>query len=87
MTFRKNFIHKFCVTNEPELGAACLHKVIYFGFVRFLSETHSIRNFSIAVQSQPLFEIFVLFRPFTVSRLKSSLAVQMKFDLLADLVA
>ena len=52
----------------------------------FCQKTHPIRKFSIALHSQP-FEIFVLFSPFIASRSKNSLAVQMKFDLLADLVA
>ena len=70
MKLRQNFNHEFCVTNALRLGADCLHKVTYFGFIRFLSENSLHSKFSIAVYSQP-FEIFVPFsavhnKPFKV---------------------
>ena len=45
MKFRKHFTHDFCVTNALRLRATCLHKVTYFGFVRFLSENSLHPNF------------------------------------------
>ena len=84
MKFRKNSTHEFCVTNVLGLEADCLHKVPLSVLFAFCQKTHSIRNFSIAVHSQP-FEIFVLF----LAVQNNSSAVQMKFDLLhvAHLVA
>ena len=73
MKFRKNSTHEFCVTNAPGLGTDCLHKVTHFDFVRFLSE-NSLHSKFFHSRSQP-----------TVRN--NSLAVQMKFDLLAHLVA
>ena len=87
MKFRKLSTHEFCVTNALGLEADCLHKVPLFGF------------FSLSVRKRTPFKIFPW--PFTASHLKllfsfsrsqravqnNSLAVQMKFDLLAHLVA
>ena len=62
MKFRKHSTHEFYVTNALGLN---LRVIVYIKFpfsvsFAFCQETHSIRNFSIAVHSQP-FEIFVLF--------------------------
>ena len=64
MKFRKNSTHEFCVTNALALalglGLIVYIKCPFSVLFPFCQKTHSIRNFSIAVHSQP-FKIFVLF--------------------------
>ena len=60
MKFRKNFTHEFCVRNALGLGTTCLHKVTYFGFVRFLSENSFHSKFFYG-RSQPAVRIFCCF--------------------------
>ena len=73
-----------------DLRMIVLHKVPPFWFCSLsVQKTHSIRNFSTAVHSQP-FEIFcsisaVHSEPFKIHE-NNYLAVQMKFDLLAHLL-
>ena len=84
MKFRKNSTHEFCVTNALGLGADCLHKVPLFGFVCFLSENSLYSKFFNS-RPQPAVRNFCSIS--SVHSEPNSLPVQMKFDLLAHLVA
>ena len=82
MKFRKNSTHELCVNDALGLGADCLHKVPLFGFVRFLSE-NSLHSKFFHSRSQPAIRNSCSQRAVQ----NNSLAVQMKFDLFAHLVA
>ena len=90
MKFRRNSIHEFCVTNALHLdvGLIVYIKCPILVLFAFCHKTHQIQKISIAVHSQP-FEIFVLFSAFRSESFKiiPLIAVEMKFDLLAHLVA
>ena len=87
MKFRKHSTHEFCVTNTLGLADHCLHTVPRFGFVRFLSKNLLYSKFFHS-RSQPAARNFLFYFSRSQRAVQNnSLAVEMKFDLLAHLVA